>query len=60
MNHVCHTIVSKHPVIIRILFLLIVCHATTTSQKKLPNSPISNYKTKITLIVYITKAINTL
>lgn len=45
--------------IIGTLFSSVVCHAITLSRKKLPNSLMSKYKTKVTPISYITEAINT-
>lgn len=52
------TIASKCPVIIRILFLLVIYKITTILYKKLYNSFISKYKTKIILIIHIIKARN--
>lgn len=53
-------VASKRLVIIRSLSQLIVCYATTILQKKLPNNPMGKHKIKITPIVHITNAINTL
>lgn len=54
------TVASKRPVIIGTSSPSVVRHAITTSQKELPNSPMSKHKTKVTPIVHITESINTL
>lgn len=60
IKYTCPILASKCFVIIGILFLSIIWHIAITPQKKLFNSPISKYKTKVTLIIHITEAINTL
>lgn len=58
LKHICPTIASKRLVIIEILFLSIVYHATIIPYKKLLNSPKSKYKIQVIPIIYIIKIIN--